>query len=438
MGGEKSENNTINPDDDVIDSNSPDSENQKEQISSKDIFQAADTSEMDDATSPSSESENSAPSITATESEEDIHPESPGNSDDAENDGDTESATPVDTDTDAENDDEFRSDLNSSEDAGSDDDDDNVLLLENNEDETPDDILMSRIESLIFIYPEPITVRRMARHLSLTGKRVRALIEKLKTQYADRGINLSEISGGFQFHTNPLNADVIRTLTRTKPLRMSRPALETLAIVAYKQPCTRAEVEDVRRVDCGGTLKFLFEKELIRVLGRKEEPGRPIIYGTSGKFLEMFNLKSIADLPSLHEYTELWDEHKELVDEETGEDADKNDAAVAVDTDRISRQQEIPVDEHLDVKDSTPESNADTADDNTESSDLPSDDGEDGLTVEVDTGEKSVTDDLVPETDNEVPVAQNAEELPHTQTTGDEWPEDVEEEEEDEEEEEEE
>ena len=434
MGGEKSENNTINPDDDVIDSDSSDAESPKEQISSKDIFQAADKSAMDDATSLSSESEESAPSIAAAESEEDIHPESPGTSDDAESGVDTESAPPVDTDVDAETDDDFHSDHNSSDDAGSDDDDDdNVLLLENNEDETPDDILMSRIESLIFIYPEPITVRRMARHLSLTGKRVRELIEKLKAQYADRGINLSEISGGFQFHTNPLNADVIRTLTKTKPLRMSRPALETLAIVAYKQPCTRAEVEDVRRVDCGGTLKFLFEKELIRVLGRKEEPGRPIIYGTSGKFLEMFNLKSLADLPSLHEYTELWDEHKELVDEETGDDAGKSDAAVAVDTDKITRQQEIPVDEHLDFKDSSPESNADMADDNTETPDLPSDDGEDGLTV--DTGEESVADDSVPETDNELPVArdnENAEELPPAQTTGDEWPEDVEEEEEEE------
>ncbi len=434
MGGEKSENNTINPDGDVIDTDSSDSESPEEQISSKDIFQAADTSEMDDTTSPSSESEESAPSEVAAESEDDIHPESPGSSDDAKSGVDTETAPPVDTDADAERDVDFSSDRDGSDDTGSDDDnDDNVLLLENNEDETPDEILMSRIESLIFIYPEPITVRRMARHLSLTGKRVRELIEKLKAQYADRGINLSEISGGLQFHTNPLNADVIRTLTKTKPLRMSRPALETLAIVAYKQPCTRAEVEDVRRVDCGGTLKFLFEKELIRVLGRKEEPGRPIIYGTSGKFLEMFNLKSIADLPSLHEYTELWDEHKELVDEETGEDAGKNDAAVAVDSDKVTRQQEIPVDEHLDLKDSSPESNADMADDNTETPDLPSDDGEDGLTV--DTGEESVADDSVPETDNEVPVArdkENAEELSHAQTTGDEWPEDVEEEEEEE------
>jgi segregation and condensation protein B len=434
MGGEKSENNTINPDGDVIDTDSSDSESPEEQISSKDIFHGADTSEMDDATSPSSESEESAPSKAAAESEDDIHPESPGSSDDAESGVGTETAPPVDTDADADRDVDFSSDRNGSDDTGSDDDDDdNVLLLENNEDETPDEILMSRIESLIFIYPEPITVRRMARHLSLTGKRVRELIEKLKAQYADRGINISEISGGFQFHTNPLNADVIRTLTKTKPLRMSRPALETLAIVAYKQPCTRAEVEDVRRVDCGGTLKFLFEKELIRVLGRKEEPGRPIIYGTSGKFLELFNLKSIADLPSLHEYTELWDEHRELVDEETGEDAGKNDAAVAVDADEITRQQEIPVDEHLDLKDSTPESNADTADDNTESSDLPSPDGEDGLTG--DTGEESVADDEVPETetDNEVPVAddkENTEELPHAQTTGDEWPEDEEEEEE--------
>ncbi|MBN2674147.1 MAG: SMC-Scp complex subunit ScpB [Deltaproteobacteria bacterium] len=218
-------------------------------------------------------------------------------------------------------------------------DDDNILFLDESEDDTPEEILLSRLESLIFIYPEPITVRRLAKHLSLSGKRVRELIAVLQEHYANRGINLSEISGGFQFHTNAQNAEVIRTLTKAKPMKMSRPALETLAIVAYKQPCTRAEVEDVRRVDCGGTLKFLFEKELIRVLGRKEEPGRPIIYGTSSKFLEMFNLKSLTDLPSLHEYTELWDEHKELIDED---DAEDNGETLA-DTPE-ARQQTLPVD----------------------------------------------------------------------------------------------
>jgi segregation and condensation protein B len=190
------------------------------------------------------------------------------------------------------------------------------------EPDLPEEVLISRLESLIFAFPEPITVRRLARLLGLEGRRVRALLDVISAHYAERGIVLCEISGGYQFQTHPDNAPVVREALKVKPMRMSRPALETLAIVAYRQPVTRADVEDVRRVDCGGTLKFLFEKGLVRVLGRKEEPGRPILYGTSQEFLELFGLKSLSDLPSLREFTELWDEHQDLVDELEGQDAE--------------------------------------------------------------------------------------------------------------------
>ena len=183
-----------------------------------------------------------------------------------------------------------------------------------------EETLLSRLESLIFIYPEPITVRRLAKILCLDGKRVRELVNKLVAEYERRGIVLTEVSGGFQFQTNPENAPIVRAAIKIKPMRMSRPALETLAIVAYRQPITRAEVEEIRRVDSGGTLKFLFEKGLVRVLGRKEEPGRPMIYGTTSEFLALFGLKSLGDLPALHEFTELWDEHRELVDAEEKEE----------------------------------------------------------------------------------------------------------------------
>jgi segregation and condensation protein B len=183
-----------------------------------------------------------------------------------------------------------------------------------------EEVLLSRLESLIFAYPEPIGVRRLAKVLCLDGKRVRELLQKLVAAYAGRGILLSELSGGFQFHTNPENAPIVRAAIKIKPMRISRPALETLAIVAYRQPITRVEIEEIRRVDSGGTLKFLFEKGLVRVLGRKEEPGRPMIYGTTAEFLALFGLKSLNDLPSLHEFTELWDEHQELVDEREAEE----------------------------------------------------------------------------------------------------------------------
>ncbi|MCK9523807.1 MAG: SMC-Scp complex subunit ScpB [Proteobacteria bacterium] len=183
--------------------------------------------------------------------------------------------------------------------------------------DTPEDVLLRRIESLVFVHAEALTVRRLAQILSLERRRVRELLHVLMAQYADRGIQLIEVAGGFRFATHPDCAEVVRHITAVRPLKMSRPALETLAIVAYKQPCTRADIEDVRRVDCGATLKFLFERNLIRVLGRKEEPGRPMIYGTSSDFLTLFNLKSLSELPSLREFTELWEEHQLLVDEET-------------------------------------------------------------------------------------------------------------------------
>jgi segregation and condensation protein B len=182
--------------------------------------------------------------------------------------------------------------------------------------DTPKEVLLSRLESLIFVSPEPISVRRLARSLSLQGKLVRELLAELVDHYKDRGIILQEVSQGFQFRSHPENAPVVRNIFKMRPLKVSRPALETLAIVAYRQPLTRAEVEAIRGVDCGGVMKYLFEKGLIRVIGRKEEPGRPIIYGTSQAFLELFGLKSLSDLPALHEFSELWDEHQEMVDVE--------------------------------------------------------------------------------------------------------------------------
>ena len=101
-----------------------------------------------------------------------------------------------------------------------------------------------------------------------------------------------------------------------KPQRLTRAALETLAIVAYRQPVTRPEVEDIRGVDCGAVLKALLERRLIKILGKKEEPGRPILYGTTREFLEFFALKDLASLPTLREFHELSEEHREIVEKE--------------------------------------------------------------------------------------------------------------------------
>jgi segregation and condensation protein B len=108
-------------------------------------------------------------------------------------------------------------------------------------------------------------------------------------------------------------------MSALKPVRLTRAQVETLAIIAYRQPVTRPEIEDVRGVDGGAVLKLLLDRDLVRILGKKDEPGRPLLYGTTSHFLEFFGLKSLRDLPTLREFTELTDESKEVVERELGE-----------------------------------------------------------------------------------------------------------------------
>jgi segregation and condensation protein B len=111
----------------------------------------------------------------------------------------------------------------------------------------------------------------------------------------------------------------VRELTSERPVRLTRAQVETLAIVAYRQPVTRPEVDDIRGVDSGATLKLLLERDLLRILGKKDEPGRPILYGTTSAFLEFFGLKSLKDLPTLREFTELSDESLRVAEAELGD-----------------------------------------------------------------------------------------------------------------------
>ena len=113
------------------------------------------------------------------------------------------------------------------------------------------------------------------------------------------------MAGGYQFRSRPENADYLRRLTKSKTVKFSQSALETLAIIAYRQPITRAEIEYLRGVDSGGVVKNLLEKKLLKILGKKDIPGKPLIYGTSREFLELFNLKDLSSLPSLKEIQEL-------------------------------------------------------------------------------------------------------------------------------------
>lgn len=168
--------------------------------------------------------------------------------------------------------------------------------------------LKNIIESLLFVAEEPLTLDRIKDILEVDDRKlVRETLRDLQSDYASKtgAFVLREVAGGFQFRSRPEYVPWIKKLIQPKPARLSKAALETLAIIAYKQPVIRSDVEHLRGVDCGGVLRMLGERNLIRVLGRKEIPGRPIIYATTKQFLEVFDLKNLKDLPTPKEIEDL-------------------------------------------------------------------------------------------------------------------------------------
>ncbi len=170
------------------------------------------------------------------------------------------------------------------------------------------DDLKNIIESLLFVAEEPLSIEQINQVLSLPDtKMIRQTLNELIADYEERrgAFALHEVAGGYQFRSRPDYVPWIRRLLQPKPSRLSKAALETLAIIAYKQPMIRSDVEHLRGVDCGGVLRMLLERKLIRVLGRKEIPGRPLIYATTKQFLQVFDLKNLKDLPSPKEIEAL-------------------------------------------------------------------------------------------------------------------------------------
>ena len=164
------------------------------------------------------------------------------------------------------------------------------------------------LEALLLAAAEPVTAQRLAGVLGeSTVREVRELIEVLNGEYAEggRGFRIEEVGGGYQLRTLPELAPWLQKLRPQPPLRLSRAALETLAIIAYKQPITRAELEHVRGVDVGAVVTSLVERKLVRIAGHREVPGRPMLYATTRRFLEIFGLGSLSDLPTLREIEEL-------------------------------------------------------------------------------------------------------------------------------------
>jgi segregation and condensation protein B len=180
----------------------------------------------------------------------------------------------------------------------------------------PPQELRAIVEALIFAAPQPVTPREINQVLGGVAKEDwQAAIAEVKEAYAHegRGLQVVEVAGGFQITTRPEYNDWVRELISPKgPTRLSIQGLETLAVIAYKQPVTMPEVIELRGVKSGGVIKTLLERRLIRIVGRKEVVGRPMLYGTTKDFLLHFGLKDLAELPKVEEFAEVLGEEVDV------------------------------------------------------------------------------------------------------------------------------
>ncbi|MEE8329435.1 MAG: SMC-Scp complex subunit ScpB [Thermodesulfovibrionia bacterium] len=186
----------------------------------------------------------------------------------------------------------------------------------------------SILEALLFISGEPLTVEILKNILEINSDEVKRIIVELINEYQlkNPGLLITEVAGGVQMVTNPACAPWVKKLLATAlPTRLSQQSLETMAIVAYKQPIIKAEIEVLRGVNSDGVLKTLLERRLVKILGRKEVPGRPLIYGTTKEFLQYFGLKNLAELPTLKEFQEVEGIESPQVTEQKEEIPERNE-----------------------------------------------------------------------------------------------------------------
>ncbi|MFH1092695.1 MAG: SMC-Scp complex subunit ScpB [Candidatus Omnitrophota bacterium] len=190
------------------------------------------------------------------------------------------------------------------------------------------------IEALMFVSEKPLNFKQILEICSETElSEVKDAMNQLQEHYNlhERGIHIREVAGGYQFSSNPDCADYLKKLYKTRRVfRLSAPALETLAIIAYKQPITRSEIEFIRGVNVDGVVKNLEDRDLVKIKGRKEVPGKPLLYGTTDTFLHYFGLKSLQGLPSLEEFKA---QNMEYVQDEQPLVLEESTAGIAVDQD---------------------------------------------------------------------------------------------------------
>jgi segregation and condensation protein B len=169
--------------------------------------------------------------------------------------------------------------------------------------------LTGALEAIIYAADEPVTLEQLSTAVGEEKTAVRAALDLLVASYAveDRGIEVRRVAGGYKFYTKPQHHDAVRRFIKAlrPPLRLTMPALETLAVIAYKQPATQPEIQEIRGVNCAGVIQTLLEKRLITTAGRKHVLGRPILYRTSKEFMMRFGLSDLDELPSLKEFEQL-------------------------------------------------------------------------------------------------------------------------------------
>jgi segregation and condensation protein B len=180
-------------------------------------------------------------------------------------------------------------------------------------------LMESVIEGLLFASDRVLGMADFKRLLEeRDGKKIAAALDSLTERRKGTGIEVVHLSNGWHLRTNSEHARWVSKLLAGKPMRLSRAMMETLAIVAYRQPVTRPEIDEIRGVDCGPVLKTLLDRGLVRVIGKKEDVGRPMLYGTTPEFLRVFNLRELSELPTLREYAELNSEQQAVVDAKHG------------------------------------------------------------------------------------------------------------------------
>lgn len=219
------------------------------------------------------------------------------------------------------------------------------------------------VESVLFVAPQALSVDQLFEATGIDREKIARALEVLQGERREgiSGVVLHEVGGGWQFRTAPESAEWVRRFLKVKPQRLTRAAVETLAITAYRQPVTRPEIEDIRGVDSGAVLKALLDRRLIKIVGKKEEVGRPILYGTTKEFLEFFALRDLNALPTLREFQELTEENREIVEREVpkgvagivGELSDASFQKRVADNDAASEEALAKLESAIDQADTT-------------------------------------------------------------------------------------